>query len=165
MFTDQIIERRNAVLKDWPAFLSAPLPRLIAEVVERSKNELPADFVQWAPTIALASDHLLRLAQYRHGWRRPSGRSSGQPHVFTKVVNRNRLMVRGCGEFWTVEREIDEVLAFTFGLMPIFTRTPEAAMCLAEYCHPLGAGSFCPHPDHVPGVTWVIWTPDGIRWC
>jgi hypothetical protein len=164
MFTDPIIERRNAVLKDLPAFLKDPSP-LIAEVVERSNTELPEHYVPWSPAIVLASDELLRLANYRAGSRRPPGWCPGQPDVFTKVVNRNRLLVRGCGKFWTVERELDEVLAFKFGSMPIFTRTPEAAMRLAEHCHPHVAGTFCPQPDHVPGVCWVVSTPDGINWC
>ena len=28
-------------------------------------------------------------------------------------------MVRGCGEFWTVEREIDEALTFPHGPVPM----------------------------------------------
>ena len=45
-------------------------------------------------------------------------------------------MVRGCGGLWSVERELDEVLAYLFGPVPMFTRTRQAAMRLAEYCHP-----------------------------
>ena len=155
MYTNEIIERRNAVLKDWDAFWKEPPPRFIAEVIERRKTKLPDRFVAWTPGIVVASYHLLWLAHYRPGSRRPPGWSPGQPDVFTKVVRNNRLLVRGCGKFWTVEREIDEVLVFTHGSMPIFTRTCEAAMRLAEYFHL--------HPDQVPDVRWVVATPDGIR--
>src|SRR5450759_4574486 len=55
------------------------------------------------------------------------------------------LMVRCCGKhhLWTVERwgekrpynNADEVLVFLFGSTPIFTRSYQAAMRLAAYCH------------------------------
>src|SRR5262249_13068197 len=52
------------------------------------------------------------------------------------------------------EREIDEVLAFIYGSMPVFTCTYQAAMRLAEFCHPRprqGEGAF-PEPRGVPPV-------------
>jgi hypothetical protein len=68
-------------------------------------------------------------------------------------VRANQLCVRGCGEFWIIEREIDEVLVLKDGSLPIFTRTYQAAMRLAEYCHP--------HPP--AGLYWCVSTPDGIE--
>jgi hypothetical protein len=169
MILDQkIMERRNAVLKDWQAFLKQPSPRLIAEIIERNKTDLPDDFVPWAPGIVVASDYLLRAAGSRPGLAPPEGWSPGQPDVFTKVMHGNRLMVRGCGEFWTVERETNEVLAFIFGSMPMFTRTCQAAMRLAEYCHPRPHEGEIHHPrprEVASGLTWVVSTPSGIFWC
>src|SRR5258707_3345173 len=106
-FRKEIDERRNAVLLDWDTFLKQPRPRLISEVVERSKSALPGDFVPWAPGIVIASDYLLAAAGYRSGSRRPPGWRPGLPDVFRKYVRNGRLWGRGCREFWTIEREID----------------------------------------------------------
>jgi hypothetical protein len=166
IFAQEIEERRNAILKRWQRFQKQPPTVLIAEVIERSKTELPDWFVPWAPGVVIASDYLLRAAGHRPGSRRPSGWSPGKPDVFTKVIYGNRLMVRGCGEFWTVEREIDETLGFPFGPMPVFTRTSEGAMRLAEYCHPRAqeGEKFCfPRPREVAsGLTWIVSDPPGI---
>jgi hypothetical protein len=168
MLNREIEERRNAISKCWQGFQSHPPTVLIAEVIERSKTELPDWFVPWAPGVVIASDYLLQAAGHRPGLRRPDGWSPGKPDVFTKGMYGNQLMVRGCGEFWTAERDLDEVLGFPFGPLPVFTRTPQAAMRLAEYCHPSpqkGEGCF-PRPREVAsGLDWIIATPDGIRWC
>jgi hypothetical protein len=169
MFNQKIEERRNAILKCWQRFKEQPPTVLIAEVIERSKTDMPDDFAPWAPGVAIVSDYLLRAAGDGPGSRRPTGWSPGKPDVFTKVVYGNRLMVRGCGEFWTPEREIDMVLAFPFGPLPVFTRTCQAAMRLAEYCHPhpqQGEMSCFPRPREVAsGLDWVVATPSGIEWC
>jgi hypothetical protein len=77
-------------------------------------------------------------------------------------------MVRGCGELWTVEREIDQVLVYKFGSLPVFTSTPDEAMQLAEYCH-LPATEDEPWHASPRGVAsslrWAVSTPDGIQWC
>jgi hypothetical protein len=164
----KIIERRGAVLKHWQTFLDQPSPYLVAEVIERSNTELPDDFVPWAPGIVIASDYLLRAAGYHPGSRRPEGWSPGNPGVFTKVTYRNRLTVRGCGEFWIIERETCEVLAYTYGSLPIVTRTYQAAMRLAEYCHPRPLeGENChPCPRGVASaLRWLVSSPSGIFWC
>ncbi len=169
MILDQMImERRNAILKCWQGFRERPPTVLIAEVIERSKTDMPDDFVPWAPGIVIPSDYLLRAAGHRPGSRRPEGWSLEKPDVFTKVMYGNRLMVRGCGKFWTAERELDEVLGFPFGPLPVFTRTDQAAMRLVEYCHPCpqqGEGCF-PRPREVAsGLSWIVATPSGIEWC
>ena len=163
-----IMERRNAVLKGWHSFLKQPSPYLIAEVVERSKTELPDDFVPWAPGIMIASDYLLQATGYHSGSRRPTGWLPGKPGIFTKVTYRNRLTVCECGEFWFVERETGEVLAFTYGSLPVVTRTYQAAMRLAEYCHPRPLeGENChPCPRGVASsLRWVVSARSGIFWC
>ena len=54
MILDQMImERRNAILKCWPGFREHPPTVLIAEVIERSKTDMPDDFVPWAPGIVI----------------------------------------------------------------------------------------------------------------
>ena len=167
IFEEGIQERRALLLKSWPAFAGQP-PLLVGEVIDRDKTEMPNDFCQWAPGLVIASDYLLRAAGYCPGRRGPSGWKEGQPDVFTKVIYRNRLMVRGCGELWSVERENDEVLAFRFGPTPIFTHTRQAAMRLAEYCHPKpdkGEGPF-PEPRGVAStLRWAASDPSGIHFC
>ena len=167
MFTDEIIERRSAVLKDWPAFVKQPSSQLIAEFIERDQTDLPSNYCPWAPGVVIASDYLLQAANYHPGSRCPSGWAIGQPDVFTKVIFGNRLMVRGCGEFWTVEREMDEALAFPHGPVPMFTRTRQAAMRLAEYCHPKPREGEYPFPKPrgvASSLRWVVSGPSGIMW-
>jgi hypothetical protein len=158
LFEDKINERKKAVLARWPTFLKAPLPPQLDEVVDRSRAELPAWFVPWAPAVAIASDHLLSLAQYQLGSRPPPGWEPGGTDAFTKVLRRNRLLVRGAGEFWLVERDIEEVLVFTYGSLPLLTRTCEGAMWLAEHCHTRR----CEPLKHVPGLSWVVEQPCGV---
>ena len=165
IFHEEINERRELLLKSWPTFVREPCSR-VAEVIDRDKTELPDDFCPWAPGLVIASDNLLHAAGYRPGTRGPNGWTEGQPDVFTKVIHGNRLMVRGCGKLWSVERELDEVLACLFGPVPMFTRTRQAAMRLAEYCHPKprkGEGAF---PEtRVPALRWAVSEPSGIRFC
>jgi hypothetical protein len=152
----------------WQAFLShGPSPYLVAEVIPRSNTELPACFVPWAPAIVIASDYLLRAAGFQPNRPEPMGWSQDHPDAFRKAKYRNRLKVRGCGTLWTVEREMEEVLVFRYGSLPVFTRTHQAAKYLAEYCQrpEPGEGS-TPRPRGVAsGLHWVIWTPDGIAYC
>jgi hypothetical protein len=166
MIDQMIEERRNAILKCWQVFQEHPPTVLIAEAIERSKTDLPAWFAPWAPGVVIASDYLLKAAGHRPRSRRPEGWSEGKnPDVFTKGMHGNQLMVRGCGEFWTVER-FDEVLACPFGPLPVFTRTSHAAMRLAEYCHPLpqeGDKLSSSRPRRVAsGLHWVDWSPSGV---
>jgi hypothetical protein len=165
MIEDMIKDRRDVILKGWPTFVNWGPTFLIAEIVERDKTELPSYFCPWAPGIVIAGDRLLRAAGYRPGTRGPGGWSEGQPDVFTKVIYGNRLMVRGCGKLWTIERENEETLAFNFGPVPMFTRTRQAAMRLAEYCHPEPYEGEYPFPKPrgvASGLRWVFWDRGGI---
>ena len=160
-----ISERRNAVLRDWPAFLSNKSPHEIGEVIERGDPDLdlPDDFAPWAPGVVIPSEHLLKqIAPHGRDWQETN------LDVYRKILHRNKLCVRGCGKLWTVEREIDELLAYGFGPLPVFTRTPDAAMRLAEYCH-LPTTKDEPWHASPRGVAanlrWVVSTPDGIQWC
>src|SRR5438445_440700 len=82
--------------------------------------------------------------------------------LLRKVKYSNRLMVRGCGSLWTVEREMDEVLVFPYGSLPVFTRTHRAAKYLAEYCQypEPGEGSYPPPRGVASGLRWIVSTPD-----
>lgn len=162
----KILERRNAILADWGSFLQGHSPYLTSEVVERDKTQLPADFVPWAPGVIVASDYLLRAAGYRPGSRCPSGwYPARQPGVVTKALYQNRLKVRSCGKFWRIERAECEVLAFPFGSLPVVTRTREAAMYLAEYCHPEPRKEENCHPrprGAASSLCWVMWDAYGF---
>jgi hypothetical protein len=151
--------RRNKVLETYDEFRRT-LSSYIAEAIERSKTELPPDFVAWAPGIVVASDHLLRVANYRPGSPPPQGWCLERPDVYTKVLRDNRLMVRGCGEFWTVEREVHEILVFNYGSQPVFTRSYVEAMHMAEFFHTNRCDPF----PAFPHLRWIPWTPSGIRY-
>jgi hypothetical protein len=162
---DAITRRYNATRRDWASFLKDRSLHEIAEVIERDDGDLdlPDDFTPWAPGVVIPSDHLLRqIGPHSRDW------ESTHPDVYRKILHGNKLLVRGCGKLWTVERQIDTVLAYRFGPLPVFTRTPEAAMRLAEYCH-LPATQDEPYHASPRGVAscfrWVVSTPDGIRWC
>jgi hypothetical protein len=169
IYNQMIQERRDAILKCFEGFREHPPTVLISKVIERSKSDLPSWFVPWAPAVVIASDYLLQATGHRPGSHRPKGWSEGKPDVFTKAIYGNRLMVRGCGELWTVERACDEVLAFPFGPLPVFTETSQGAMRLAEYCHPRaqeGEYRSFPRPrGTASGLHWIVATPNGIEWC
>jgi hypothetical protein len=166
---EKIQERRDAILKCLEGFQKHLPTVLISKVIERSKTDLPDRFAPWAPAVVIASDYLLQAAGHRPRSRRPKGWIEGNPDVFTKGIDWNRLKVRACGELWTVERDCDEVLAFPFGPLPVFTETPGGAMRLAEYCHPHPQEGECrsfPRPRGVAsGLHWVARTPHGIMYC
>jgi hypothetical protein len=170
LFLEQMIqERRDAILKCLEGFRKHTPTVLISKVIERSKTDLPNWFVPWAPAVVIASDYLLQAAGHRPGSRRPKGWSEGEPDVFTKRKYGNQLMVRGCGELWSVERHNHEVLAFPFGPLPVFTETCQGAMRLAEYCHPPaqeGEWGCFPRPrGTASGLHWVVATLSGIKYC
>jgi hypothetical protein len=165
----KITQRRITISQNWQAFLSQRSPYLVADVIERSKTKLPDDFVPWAPGVVVASDYLLRAASYRPGSGCPEAwYPAAEPGVFTKAMHRNRLKVHPCGEFWRIERAECEVLAYSFGSLPVVTRTAEAAMRLGEFCHPRPLeGENChPCPRGLAScLRWVMSAPNGIFWC
>ena len=154
--SELIIERRNNVSKGWQSFLEhlkhLEYPSAIAEVIERKNTQLKADFVPWAPGIVIASDYLLRSA----GQNSTSGRPKGwrlQPSWGD--YRKGSLFVRKHGKFWMVEDNNQNVLVFTYGSMPVCTRTYEAAMWLAEY--------FADDRPQGHGLRWVGSAPDDIQ--
>lgn len=169
IYDEKIQERRDAILKCLEGFRKRRPTVLISKVIERSKTDLPSWFVPWAPAVVIASDYLLEAAGHRPRSRRPTGWTETNPDVFRRGAYWNRLMVRGCGELWSVERDCDEVLAFPFGPLPVLVETLQGAMRLAEYCHPhpqAGEYRSFPHPrGTASGLHWVVATPSGIEWC
>jgi hypothetical protein len=164
-FKDEITARRNAVAKHWPAFLADHSRLAISEVIARSKTYLPDHFVPWALGVVIPSAYLLaQVGKHTGGWECP------RPGVYTKAMGTNRLFVRSCGNFWTIEQETGETLVYTFGSLPVVTRLPDEAKQLAEYCYlHLPQNETEPWPKTLRGLAhglrWVVSTPSGIQWC
>jgi hypothetical protein len=116
------------------------------EFVERSETKIPADYLSEAPGVLFAGEAMLSAAGYIPGSNRPPGWVVRSPGNFTKRVGPYGLQVRQCGnsrsEHWSIERyelwehKGPEALTFPFGRMPIWARRYQAAMRVAEYCHP-----------------------------
>jgi hypothetical protein len=123
-------------------------PHLIAEIIDRSEAKLPGWLVPFARGVGIASEILLRKARHRHGMRRPRGWIEFDRDVFLWLVDSRWLLVRECfvEGLWMVERwsakrcyqGSDQILVHEFGSTPIFTRSDQAAMRLAMYCHENG---------------------------
>lgn len=124
------------------------------EVVDRTPNVLPQDYLPHATCVAIAGDPILRAIGYRPGSKRPSGWIEENPSVF-RYPTRNDgviLQVREGRKLWVIERYNDGDLLDPSGRRlvglniyslcavlidsPICARTCQAAMRLAEYCHP-----------------------------
>ena len=103
-------------------------------------TELPRWFLSQYNTLGIASDKFLHEAGYRAGVQ-PEGWRSDRPDVFWKPVGCwETLLVRKCGDLWTVERErAHEETLFSGGRI-ICARNRDAAMRLAEFCHQLPDG-------------------------
>ena len=141
---DLVAARSDAIKKDWQAFLAAPRSMVIAEVIERKAAKLGNRYVEWSPGIVIASDYLLRVAQQNS--RQPLDWHRSSQHDGFETTS-GSLVVRKRGEFWAIEQH-DRVLVFIYGSMPVCTRTPEAAIKLAEYCYPM--------PRNAPsGLRWI----------
>jgi hypothetical protein len=126
--------------------------RLVGERIRRSSADLPHWFLPNCTVIGIVSDEFLDAANYD---RRPSpqGWRSDRPEVFWKPLGCwDKILVRKCVEFWTVERErCHEETLFSSG-QTICARTCEAAMRIAEFCYPL--------PDGLSlGLRWIETKP------
>jgi hypothetical protein len=161
-----IAARRNALRRDWASFIKHRSPLKIAEVIERGDPDLdlPEDFAPWAPAVVIPSEHLLRKIEPRsEDW------SCQNVDAYRLLLHRDNLLVRGCGRLWTIERDLDSVLAYEFGPLPVFTRTVDAAMSLAEYCQRSAAIHDPPWRQRPRGVAscfrWGLSAPDGVGFC
>jgi hypothetical protein len=114
--------------------------RIVDEQILRHTTDLPRWFLSTYNTVGIASDEFLQEADYQAGVQ-PEGWQSDRSGVFWKPVGSwDTLLVRACGDLWTIERKraYEETL-FSGGRI-ICARNRDAAMRLAEYCHPLPDG-------------------------
>jgi len=154
-----IANRRKALRKSWRAFQAFKCWQ-ISEVIRRSKAKLPRRFVPWAPGLVIASDRLLSEAGYGRdaGSQRPKGWRR-LPRMFGERFMRAHppyVVVRKHHEFWIIEWS-HNVLVFTFGSMPVCTRSLEAAMRLADF--------YVAKDRLAYSLRWVPSDSDGILDC
>jgi hypothetical protein len=105
------------------------------------------DYLPAAPGVMFAGEDVLSAAGYVPGSNRPRGWHRHVPGDYRKPVGEHVLVVRQSGnarsDRWTIERVEPwadkglEALVFTARCAPIWTRTYQAAMRLAEYCYPI----------------------------
>jgi len=130
--------------------------------LDRDQTEMPSDYLPEAPGVAIAGDAILRAIGYRPGSKRPSDWFKHNPGVFRYLkrfkTNSGMLryrahddgvifQVRQCGKLWVIERFRSGDWAGRSGLniyalvctktgRPIWAPTYQAAMRLANHCHP-----------------------------
>jgi hypothetical protein len=128
-----------------PAKTSTAAPHLY-DFIDRSQTEIPEWYLPSALGVLLVAKDTLAaagrspVASSRLGWsRRASGWS--KPAADGAAV----LWVQRCGHYWGVERmitsstgdKVEEALCCAFAGVPFWAPTREAAMRLAEHCHPI----------------------------
>jgi hypothetical protein len=126
------------------------------ELVERRAADLPDDMMRCARHAYIPSRDELMLAGYYEGRYRPRGWQLKETTVFKKFSGSHVLWVRGTRirqPLWALERvgvrtDDDQMLCYAFGPMPILTRSYQAAMWLAEYCH-------LDTPDNLGLMHWI----------
>jgi hypothetical protein len=151
---------------DWRQFGKEYSRSLIAELIDRSEVEMPDWLVPLARGVAIAGDALLFKAGHRLGMDLPPGWRQIYGDVFMRYIgpegfeDTQVLKVRQCCDqgLWTIERwrevrpynNSDDILVHQFGSTPIFTRSYQSAMRLAELCHKNGPR---------PGLRWIAACP------
>ncbi len=117
----------------------------IPTCLEKHKAGLPAWLVPSAESVYVPTGDQLKVAGSFKGRYRPRGWKLKETEVFRKVIGTHELWVRRTLNrrypFWTLERvgvnnDDDQMLCYAFGPMPILTKTHQAAMWLAQHCHP-----------------------------
>jgi hypothetical protein len=117
---------------------------LFDQALDRAQTEMPEWYLRSAQEVLIAAPDILSTSGqgtfYAAAWSRGA---SG----FKKASRDGKsvLWVQPCGKFWIIERSIhldavymqDEALVSAFGARPIWTRTRQAAMQLAEHCDPM----------------------------
>ena len=121
-------------------------PRLFDGIIDRAQTEMPNWYLPSADGALIAGEDMLDAVGHRSGVRHPAGWSRGISG-FKKTARDGTtvLWVQQCGNFWIIERSLllhggymkDETLVFVSGSRPIWTRTRQAAMQLAEHCDPM----------------------------
>jgi hypothetical protein len=139
-------------------------PPLFEELVDRAQTEMPDWYLRSADGVLIAGKDILRAAGHRPGTPHLTGWSCGASG-FKKTARDGKtiLWVQQCGKFWIIERSLrldgdymkDETLVFAFGSRPIWTRTREVAMRLAELCDPIPAAAMSGYWTDVGNVRVV----------
>jgi hypothetical protein len=116
-------------------------PRLFECFPDREQTELPPDYLPEASNALIAGDAILKAIGYRPGSNRPRRWIKKNRHVFRKPTydeQRFILQVRRSGDFWVVEKFSLNLYALVcaFSRQPIWTRTCQSAMRLADHCEP-----------------------------
>jgi hypothetical protein len=119
---------------------------LFDQVLDRTQTEMPEWYLRSAQGVLIAAPDILSTSGHRPGTFHAAGWCRGESG-FRKVSRDGKsvLWVQPCGKFWIIERSIhldavymqDEALVSAFGARPIWTRTRQAAMQLAEHCDPM----------------------------
>jgi hypothetical protein len=124
-----------------------PTSVLFEAIIDRDQAKMPSWYLPAAPGALIAGGTILSATGYRPGSHRPCGWRKDDYVNFSRwsVDKRRLLRVKMCGDFWVLLRnEFDETpgpyrqtLICAFSRRPIWTRTPQAAMWLAEHCDPI----------------------------
>lgn len=112
--------------------------------------------IRHAQHVYIPSRGELMLVGYYEGRYRPRGWQLKEPTVFKKPSGSHVLWVRSTRTrqpLWVLERvgvrnDDDQMLCYALGPMPILTKSYQAAMWMAEYCHP---GT----PDKLGLMHWI----------
>jgi hypothetical protein len=148
-------------LADWRQFPRWVVPDPAEKILDREEIKFPPWFLPLARGALIPCSRLLRQAGFVPGSPQPRGWLKND-HVYVRSIGVpafDSLVVRECGEWWTVERwaegrrwqHSDEVLVHHFGSTPVLAPTREAAMRLAQHCH------------DVPSLGWVQACPSSIE--
>jgi hypothetical protein len=126
------------------------VPRLMYEVIDRPELDLPEWYLRHSQGALIAGENILKAAGYRARSHQPYGWKKIHRFKFERVSDDGQriLLVRGCGDFWTVERlQTGDgrtmpfydayALVCAFSCRPIWAHRRQAAMRLAEYCDPM----------------------------
>jgi hypothetical protein len=124
--------------------------------LDRDQTEMPSNYLPEASGVAIAGDALLRAVGYHPGSKRPLDWFKKNSGVFRYREGQRRLggiilQVRQAGTLWVIERYRDGdwldpagrpglniyALVCTQTDRPIWTPSYQAAMHLAQYCHPV----------------------------
>jgi hypothetical protein len=129
----------NVSLEDWKAFSKYPSPFVFRKVFERGAGAIRWYVIPRALGVAVASDYLLRMANYRTP--KSVGRRGHKTMYFERVGSYDltiySLLERQC---WMIERHnrlrptgINERLVVSFGWTPLVTEHFKAALCCGRY--------------------------------
>jgi hypothetical protein len=130
------------------ALLSATAAPQLFEFLDRGATEMPANYLPSAPGVLFVGKDILNGIGHVPGSYRPRGWRRHLPGDYRMRVGKHDLVVRQCGNpqgvHWTIERfelwadKGIEALVLTSGHgEPIWARTYQAAMRVAEYCYPI----------------------------